>query len=269
MILPNVSYCEDKNDVHYNPYVETRVVAVYNVTDTSQPTKIIGLYSANAKNSYTEIEIDGVVQPNVVNTYTFDTIGEHTVKYTLKDKTKIAYAAFYQCGNLKSITIPNSVTNMETSIFYYCTSLTSVTFGNSITNINAYDFQGCSSLTEVTIPNSVTSIGGYAFTACESLTSITIPNSVTSIGNNAFVNCTSLVNIEIPDNVNTINNNVFKYCSNLSNIIVKATTPPTLGTEVFNNNASGRKIYVPSASVDTYKAAVNWSTYAADIEAIQ
>ena len=37
-ILPNVSICTTEGDVHYNPYVEpveTRLVAKYNVTDTS------------------------------------------------------------------------------------------------------------------------------------------------------------------------------------------------------------------------------------------
>ena len=42
-ILPNVSICTTEGDVYYNPYVEpleTRVVVKYNVTDTSNPTKL-------------------------------------------------------------------------------------------------------------------------------------------------------------------------------------------------------------------------------------
>jgi hypothetical protein len=35
---------------------------------------------------------------------------------------------------------------------------------------------------------------------------------------------------------------------------------------MFYNNASGRKIYVPRASVDAYKAASNWSIYDSYIE---
>jgi hypothetical protein len=34
---------------------------------------------------------------------------------------------------------------------------------------------------------------------------------------------------------------------------------------MFYRNASGRKIYVPRASVDAYKAARYWSDYADDI----
>ena len=35
---------------------------------------------------------------------------------------------------------------------------------------------------------------------------------------------------------------------------------------VFDNNASGCKIYVPRNSVEAYKAAEYWSDYASDIE---
>ena len=35
-ILPNVSYCEDNNDVHYNPWTDPRVIVTYNVTTTSE-----------------------------------------------------------------------------------------------------------------------------------------------------------------------------------------------------------------------------------------
>jgi hypothetical protein len=35
---------------------------------------------------------------------------------------------------------------------------------------------------------------------------------------------------------------------------------------MFSHNASGRKIYVPTASVNAYKAASGWSDYASDIE---
>jgi hypothetical protein len=34
---------------------------------------------------------------------------------------------------------------------------------------------------------------------------------------------------------------------------------------MFNDNVSGRKIYVPTASVDAYKSAQYWSNYASAI----
>ena len=218
-ILPNVSICTTEGDVHYNPFVETRVVAKYNVTSTSSPTQ---LCYDSAVSQFSVIEIDDVVQPSVVSTYTFSTTGEHIVKYTLTDPTIIGGNAFQLCSSLTSIDIPDSVTII----------------GNGA-------FQVCSSLTSCTIGSGVTSIGGEAFYACGGLTSIDIPSGVTGVGYNAFYRC-----------------------SGLTNVTVNATTPPTLGTNVFKNNASGRKIYAPSGSVEAYKAATNWSEYANDIEPI-
>jgi hypothetical protein len=37
---------------------------------------------------------------------------------------------------LTSVTIPNSVTSIGTSVFAHCQSLTSVTISNSLTSIN-------------------------------------------------------------------------------------------------------------------------------------
>ena len=64
--------------------------------------------------------------------------------------TSIGNCAFYNCGRLTSVTIPDSVTSI----------------GNSA-------FQGCSGLTSVTIPTRVTSIGNWAFGDCSGLTSVT------------------------------------------------------------------------------------------------
>ena len=55
-ILPNVSYCENENEVHYNPWYDPeRFVAKFNVTSTTTPTSLF-----NNPNLLQEIEIDGV-----------------------------------------------------------------------------------------------------------------------------------------------------------------------------------------------------------------
>ncbi len=90
----------------------------------------------------------------------------------------------------------NSVcTSIGRYAFYLCGSLTSVEIPDSVTTIGYYAFYYCSSLTSVTIPDSVTSIGGSAFYGCSSLTSVTIGNSVTTIGEGAFERCYKLVEV--------------------------------------------------------------------------
>ena len=113
--------------------------------------------------------------------------------------TEIPDSAFYDCRNLESVTIPDSVVSIGDSAFYNCNSLTSVTIPDGVTSIGDSAFSGCSSLTSVTIPDEVTSIGDSAFYGCSSLTSVTIPDNVASIGDHAFTACNSLTSIIFED----------------------------------------------------------------------
>ena len=214
--FPNVSYLVDEDEMKWNKYDPDHIVAKYDVTSTSEATKLL-----NSNSGITYQIIDGVQQQSIQMNYTFDTLGEHIVKYKLNG-TSIGYTQFSQCQNLVSVTIPNSVTIIGSDAFYQCTGLTNVT-----------------------IPNSVTSIGLEVFQYCSGLASVTIPNSVTSIGRQTFFQCTGL-----------------------TSITVEATTPPTLGSNAFQSTNAKLVIYVPSESVDAYKAASGWSTYASRIHAI-
>ncbi len=192
--------------------------------------------------------------------------GAKFTKLTIGDSvTSIGEWVFSGCTSLTSITIPDSVTSIGVQAFYYCTSLTSVTIPDSVTSIGSEAFSDCTSLTSITIPDSVTSIGEGAFSNCDSLASVTIPDSVTEIGYGAFYYCTSLTSVTIGNGVTSIDHYAFKYCTSLKEVYCKATTPPTGGSYMFDSNASGRKIYVPRASVNAYKSAEYWKNYASYI----
>ena len=105
-----------------------------------------------------------------------------------EDGTQIqTLSGFCGATNLKSITIPSSVTEIDNSAFSGCTSLTSITIPNSVEIIQGFAFNGCTNLESVSLPDSLIEIVWYAFDGCTSLT-ITIPNSVDRIGDNAFRN---------------------------------------------------------------------------------
>ena len=161
----------------------------------------------------------------------------------------------------------NIVTPYNTDVFganitsnTYINGVGIMIFGTNVTSIGNSAFRECSSLTSITIPDSVTEIGDKAFWECSSLTSVTIPDRVTSIGTYAFYNCTSLTSVTIPDNVTLIGNRAFAVCNKLISVYCKPTTPPSIGSNIFYLNASGRKIYVPTKSVDAYL--MDWSDYA-------
>ena len=108
-------------------------------------------------------------------------------------------------------------------------------------------------------------IGSNAFSEYNSLASVSLPSSLTSIGTLSFCMCPALTTIEIPASVTKIKQYAFADCASLSSVTVRATTPPTLEPYVFDNNAAGRKIYVPNEALDAYKSAQFWKDYANDI----
>ena len=169
--------------------------------------------------------------------------------------------------NLVSVEIGDCVTEIGINAFRYCSGLTSVTIGSGVTSIWQYAFSYCYGLTSVTIPDSVTSIYRNAFEYCSGLTSVTIGSGLTNIERSAFGNCYAITSVTIPDSVTDIGRTAFYGCSSLTSITCLATTPPTLGTQAFNNT-NDCPIYVPSASVSAYQSATYWETYASRIQAI-
>ena len=172
LVLPNVSLCLQEGDVHYKPYAgpqETRLVGKLNVTSTTEYTRIY----CGSNTKFNSIEIDGVILSNMTSAYTFSITGEHTIKYELKDETKIPNGIF-EGVPFTSMEIPNNFTSIGNMAFSGCTKLTSVTIPNSVTSIGEMAFYDCSGLTSVTIGNSVTNIGNGAFQSCSSLTSVTV-----------------------------------------------------------------------------------------------
>ena len=120
------------------------------------------------------------------------------------------YDPAYNSVNIRSISLPSSLTSIPDNCFYGCTSLEEINIPNNVTSIGNHVFQNCTSLESITIPNSITSIGEYAFYECSELTEFTIPSSVTTIGDCALAYCTGISSITVPATVtNRFNKNVF------------------------------------------------------------
>ena len=175
-------------------------------------------------------------------------------------------------GDITSVVIGDGVTTIGAHAFgqnnnTLYTHLTSLTIGNDVTTIGDYAFYHCTGLTSVVIPNSVQTIKSYAFEGCSGVTSLTIGSGVTTLEDHAFygLGITSLI---IPANVTTFGNSVFNSCSNLKSVLIRRSSLTNYGYKVFNDNASGRKIFVPSGSENTYKNVwkdTEWGNYVDDI----
>ncbi|WP_405341936.1 leucine-rich repeat protein [Ruminococcus sp.] len=100
---------------------------------------------------------------------------------------RIGTFAFWNCPNLSgSLTLPASITKMETAAFQDCTSLESVAIMTTDSNVTNQCFYGCTSLSTVTIGENITRIGYLAFANCPNLTYVEIPAGVTVIESTAF-----------------------------------------------------------------------------------
>ncbi|MBQ5670608.1 MAG: leucine-rich repeat protein [Tidjanibacter sp.] len=188
-------------------------------------------------------------------------VGTTDVTFTLADGTVVVIPLGSGSGSGNTSAEGNKIyytTSDGKKLFPYTTE--PAAFGAILISNTYKDGQGI-----LVFDDAVTMIGEEAFFYCTSLTSITIPDSVTSIGEEAFLDCYSLTSITIPDSVTEIGGSAFRYCYSLTSVYCKATTPPSGDSSMFYNNASGRKIYVPRASVNAYKSAENWSEHADSI----
>ena len=98
-------------------------------------------------------------------------------------------------------------------------------------------------MVEVEIRNGVQVIGVQAFSSCQLLTAVTIASSVWQIKDQAF-----------------------EVCSSLESATIYATTVPSIGYIIFDNNSPNFTIYVPTESVQDYRDA--WIDYSSIIQAI-
>jgi hypothetical protein len=111
----------------------------------------------------------------------------------------------------------------------------------------------------------VTIVKDRAFINADCLKVVTIHDNVTWIEYSAFDDCDELTNVSIGSGILKIFDRAFYSCDKLGLVYCKAVNPPISGYRMFHNNASGRKIYVPSASVDAYKSNSYWRDYSGTI----
>lgn len=127
------------------------------------------------------------------------------------------------CSSLKSIVLPDYMTELSDSYFEDCASLEDCILPAKLTKIGNNAFRGCVSLKKIDFPESLTSIMSCAFLNCKSLSSIKIPFRVTNIENGAFSECTNLKAFSLSDNENIyIGGGCLSDCQSLESVRLNA-----------------------------------------------
>ena len=166
----------------------------------------------------TEIGPYAFAQDGYINEYD-DNYNLSTVSIPNSVKN-IDVGAFYKCRYLKSVNLPSDIKTINEYTFRFCNSLTNITIPDSVQSIGDMAFENCCSLSDVVLPDNVISIGRYSFDSCYNLSEISIPDSTFIIGEYSFYNCKNIRMIEIGYNVENIGFLAFGSCEKLTNIMV-------------------------------------------------
>ena len=253
-----------------------------------------GLVGINVPSSVINVE-----RPFVVNCQNLATIKVATSNPTFDSRNNcnaiIETATNKVIAGCNKTKIPSSVTAIGPFAFAYCIGLTSVQLHEGIKSIEEYAYGYCTDLTSINIPASVTSIENYAFAGCDHATSMTvasgntiydsregcnaiietatntlvagctksvIPDGITAIGDGAFHLQTGMSTITIPASVTSIGSYAFYNMYNLETIVCEATTPPSILGTAFDSYARNYAIlYVPRASIETYRNTEVWNWF--------
>ena len=121
------------------------------------------------------------------------------------------------------------------------------------------------------VNNTVTIIGRYGLAGCTKLTSVVLP-AVRITDGNSINGCSELIKADF-SNLQNIRYSTFYSNKKLVTLIIRTQDVAKLDNmSAFKDTpiASGTGyVYVPSALVNSYKTATNWSTYANQIRAIE
>lgn len=198
--------------------------------------------------------------------------------------------------------------NTEITSFDELRYFTGLTFLSTTTSTNTGAFAGCSSLESIVLPTSVTIIGDFSFSKCSALKAVGGMDNVVRVQRYAFSesaveelilpSCTffgvgiasqaltkkivapllqkidgsfnKAQHLELLDAGTELTEiatySFWAMASNKTTFICRATTPPSMGGN--NNMTFCSAIYVPDASLEAYKIATNWTTYASRIKGI-
>ncbi len=126
---------------------------------------------------------------------------------------------------ITSVTLPDSVTEIDDYTFAKCANLRTVRFGSGLKTIGRNAFFSCENLTQIEFSTGLTHISFDAFAGCTGLTRVDLPSGLTSIGDCAFCRCTGLVELNIPSSIKSIGYRAFSNCTNLERITIANPSP--------------------------------------------
>ena len=226
------------------------IVPIYTYTlDDANRATITG-YSGNATALYIPGEIDGH-EVVAIGDRAFENRTDLRTVMIPDSVTEIGSCAFNNCTNLSNVTLSQNLKYMEGRAFGSCEKITKIEIPKSLEwcGSTLYDygpFGDCTGLKTVIFENGTTEISSHLFEKCTGLEEINIPDSVTEIEDSAFSGCVNLSKVNIPDTVTIIGEYAFDSCTNLTAVTLSENLEH-MGGKAFGSCEKITKIEIPKS----------------------
>ena len=264
-------YIKDENGEYY----DLKAVTELEISDDAMTVGQGQLHMLNLE----KISLPSLEEGKLVNY--FDSLNQE-IPTSLKEVVirggeEIYDDAFDYCSDVKAITLPNTLTQIDSYIFQECDNLEKITvpfiglnldesrtlqylFGSGsyyipstladvvVTNATSIAKEAFYNLINVksvdlSACTNLTSILDKTFYNCSSLTSVLLPTGLESIGSSAFEKCTSLKEITIPETVTSVGDYAFNGCTLLETVKLPEDVT-TLSNAMFYNCTSLKEITI-------------------------
>ena len=170
-------------------------------------------------------------------------------KIELIGTEKIGKYAFYQCGAVQNLVIPNTCHTIDDKAFMG-SGVVSVTVPSSVKTIGTDAFSGSLSLSS--IYHYATISGANMYKGCSAVETLVIDNLVTA-GAHSFRGFVKITSIEFPKSLTTVGDYAFEGLSAKKIIIPESVI--SIGSSSFGGNASLKKAVVLCNSLGGYSFA--------------
>lgn len=189
----------------------------------------------------------GTYQANVIPAYAF--FGSNLRSVTLPSTVTAIETAAFASSAIAEINIPASVKVIGDDTFASCKSLKAVTIPSTAETIGTGVFAGCTSLAEATFEAGATTIPARTFNGDTGLQTVTLPSSLKSIGDEAFMGATALQAVKLPASVTSIGQKAF-YDTALTEVnLANNNALDTIGSYAYALCRDLRSVTLPDKSI--------------------
>lgn len=274
------------HSVSVTPSVTNQAGYIYSETKTGtavsvSASELVSGTKAITSNGTEDVTNYASVNVNVPNSYSASDEGKVVDSGALVSQSSATYTenGTYDTTLVDDVTVNVSVGGGDNLPSFLNNTMTELIDDDGlITSLTGYGCAYKTALTKVRLKGCKNISAFYTFYGCSNVETIVLPAFTSKLANREFQGCSKLKAIDLGGgnkiNFSGNNNPPWLNDANFDTLIIRKTSvlplsPPSGTAYTFNgtpfaSTGTGGKLYVPSALVNSYKKATNWTTWFAD-----